>query len=160
MGKIPFNKIKGSINVQERLRILNNKQRHAVLATDAGGQPYTSLVAFALAPDLKGILFATPKKTTKYRNIMKNRKVSLLIDTRSNSDKGYMRSEAVTILGTAHSVKPGKKWNELTDCLIKKHPQLKEFIRADSTALVMVSFTRVLHTGGFQKVTAWDLKKI
>jgi nitroimidazol reductase NimA-like FMN-containing flavoprotein (pyridoxamine 5'-phosphate oxidase superfamily) len=159
MERIPFNKSQGSINVQERLRILNKKQRHAVLATDSGGQPYTSLVAFALAPDRDGLLLATPKKTTKYRNMMKNRNVSLMIDTRTNSEKGYMCSEAVTVLGTAHPVRRGKKWDELADCLIKKHPRLKEFVRADSTALVLVSFNRILHTGGFQKVTTWDLKK-
>ena len=65
MEKIPFNKTQGSTDVQERLRALNKKQRHAVLATDAGGQPYTSLVSFALSENQKGIIFATPRKTAK-----------------------------------------------------------------------------------------------
>jgi nitroimidazol reductase NimA-like FMN-containing flavoprotein (pyridoxamine 5'-phosphate oxidase superfamily) len=159
MIKIPFNKIRGEVNVQKRLRILNKKQRHAVLATDSDGQPYTSLVAFALTPDTEGVVCATPRKTSKYRNIMKNRNVSLMIDTRSNSTKGYIHSEAVTILGNAKQVRRGKQWNELADVLIKKHPQLEEFVRAASTALVLISFTKVLHTSGFQSVTAWELKK-
>jgi nitroimidazol reductase NimA-like FMN-containing flavoprotein (pyridoxamine 5'-phosphate oxidase superfamily) len=159
MEKLPLNKTQGRVNVQKILRILNRKQFHAVLATDADGQPYTSLVAFALAPDMEGALFATPKKTSKYRNIMKNRNVSLMIDTRSNKAKGYMRSEAVTILGSALTLRKGKKWDALAEVLISKHPRMEAFIRASSTALVLVSFTKVLHTGRFQNVTEWEPNK-
>jgi uncharacterized pyridoxamine 5'-phosphate oxidase family protein len=157
--KIPLNKTQGKVHVLERLRVLNKNQLHAVLATDANGQPYTSLVAFALTPDIKGILFATPKKTSKYRNIIKNGKVSLMIDTRLNTTKAYMRSEAVTILGSAIPIRRSKKWHELAGVLIKKHPQLKEFVMADSSSLVLVSFRKILHTSGFQRVTVWELKK-
>ena len=159
MTNIPFNKTQGAVNVQERLRTLNKKQRHAVLATDDNGQPYTSLVAFALTPDLEGALFATPKKTRKYRNILKNKKVSFMIDTRSNSTKGYMQSEALTILAAAAPIRRGKQWDEMAAGFIKKHPQLEKFIRAESTALVLAAFTKVLHTGGFQSVTVWEPKK-
>ncbi len=41
MKKIPLTKTQGKVNVQERLRILNKKQKHAVLATDDEGQPFT-----------------------------------------------------------------------------------------------------------------------
>jgi len=34
----------------------------AVLATDDHGQPYTSLVNFALTPDCKAVIFATPRQ--------------------------------------------------------------------------------------------------
>ena len=87
---------------------------------------------------------------------MKNRKVSMMIDSRSNSGEGYMRSEAVTILGSATPLRKGKKWNELSDVLIKKHPRLEEFVRAASTALVLVSFAKVIHAGQFQSVTVWE----
>jgi hypothetical protein len=72
--KIPFNKTQGNVNVQEKLRILNKKQRQAVLATDADGQPYTSLVAFALTPDLEGLLFATPKKNEQVQKYYEKQK--------------------------------------------------------------------------------------
>jgi nitroimidazol reductase NimA-like FMN-containing flavoprotein (pyridoxamine 5'-phosphate oxidase superfamily) len=159
MKNIPFKKIRGKVDVKERLRILNNKQKHAVLATDDGGQPYTSLVAFALTPDMEGILLATPKKTDKYRNIIKNRNVSVMIDSRSNTEKGYMQSEAITMLGSATPLRKGRTWTELSDVLIKKHPRLEEFVRAASTALVLVSFTKVLHAGQFQSITVWECKE-
>jgi hypothetical protein len=49
---------------------------------------------------MTGVVFATPRDTAKYTNILQNRRVALLIDTRSNTDTAYMRSEAVTIVAT------------------------------------------------------------
>lgn len=93
---VPDKVSKGNIYVPDRLSILNKTQPHAVLATDSDGQPYTSLIAFALTPDMKGVVFATPKSTRKYKNILKNKYVSLLIDTRSNTETDYMNAESVT----------------------------------------------------------------
>ena len=156
MPKIPFKKTAGRVNVLERLRILDKKQRHAVLATDSDGQPYTSLVAFALTPDMKGALLATPKKTAKFRNLLRNRNVSLMIDSRSNLAKGYMKAEAVTILGTAVPLRKGQKRDGSAAVLRKKHPELSGFVKARTTALIYISFRKVIHTGRFQSVTAWE----
>jgi nitroimidazol reductase NimA-like FMN-containing flavoprotein (pyridoxamine 5'-phosphate oxidase superfamily) len=156
MKKIPLLKKSGRADVKAILLNMNKKQRHAVLATDAGGQPYTSLVAYALSHDAKGIIFATPKKTSKYKNILKNRKVSLMIDTRSNSSKGYMQSEAVTILGTAAPIRKGKKRDDLCSIFQKKHPELTEFIYAASTSIIYVTINKAFHASRFQAVTVWE----
>lgn len=158
MTKIPFNKTAGKVNVKERLRVLNKTQRHAVLATEADGRPYTSLVAFVLTPDMQGALLGTPRNSTKYRNILSNRHVSLMIDSRSNSERGYMNAEAVTVLGTAAVLRKGRKREELASLFIRKHPQLSGFIKASTTALVFISFETVIHAGKFQTVTVWESK--
>jgi hypothetical protein len=62
---IPDRVKKGSAPILERLNALDKGQLHAVLATALDGQPYTSMIAYALTPDKKGILFATPRKTQK-----------------------------------------------------------------------------------------------
>jgi heme iron utilization protein len=153
--KIPAMVTKGSVSVPDRLRILNRKQRHAVLATDAQGQPYTSLVAYALTSDGKSILFATPRSTRKYKNILANSMVSLLIDTRSNTDRAYMGAESVTILGKAHPVKKGLKRDKLAEIFIRKHPRLAEFVRSQETALIYVEMLHCVHVTQFQTVSEW-----
>lgn len=158
MTDIPSSISAGDINVKERLRVLNKTQRHAVLATEADGRPYTSLVAFVLTPDMQGALLGTPRNSTKYRNILSNRHVSLMIDSRSNSARGYMNSEAVTVLGTAAVLRKGRKREELASLFIKKHPQLSGFIKASTTALIFISFQKVIHAGQFQTVTAWEVE--
>ena len=157
--KIPVTFSKGSVSVLDRLRTLNRKQRHAVLATDAQGHPYTSLVAYALTADGKGVLFATPKSTRKYKNILANNRVSLLIDTRSNTDKGYMQSESLTMIGKAHPVRKGTKWTSLAEILIKKHPRLAEFVRSPETALIYVEMMHCVHVSQFQTVSEWVKEK-
>jgi heme iron utilization protein len=152
---IPARVIRGNISVIERLKYLDETQLHAVIATDSNGQPYTSIISFALIPDKKGIVFATPESTSKYRNILKNSRVSLLIDTRSNTEKDYMSAESITILGNARSVKKGRKWVELTKIFVKKHPGLEEFINSAETKLVFVELTRCIHVSRFQTVSEW-----
>lgn len=153
---IPFHKTSGSVDVPARLRALDKSQRHAVLATDGKGQPYTSLVAFAMTNDASGIIFATPKKTSKYRNMTHNSSVALLIDTRSNSMKGYLQSEAITILGTAKPVRMGRRREELAGLFVKKHPALASFVDSSSTAIVFVTIDKALHVGKFQVVSQWS----
>jgi len=154
---LPTKVIKGTVSVFERLHALDREQRHAVLATDSDGQPYTSLIAYALTPDMKGVVFATPKATSKYKNILQNRHVSLLIDTRSNTDKDYMDAESITILGNAHAVKRGKKWLELAAVLITKHPKLAEFIGSPETVLVLIEIKKCIHVTRFQNVSEWHV---
>ena len=106
---LPFEKSTSAVEVAERLRVIDSAERHAVFATSSDGQPYTSLIAFAMTHDMTEVIFATPKNTAKYRNMLKNKRVALLIDTRSNTDVAYMSSEAVTIIGTARPVRRSRK---------------------------------------------------
>jgi|WetSurMetagenome_2_1015567.scaffolds.fasta_scaffold66175_2 heme iron utilization protein len=159
-ARIPDRVSKGDVSVPERLKFLDKTQLHAVLATEAAGQPYTSLIAYALTPDMKGVLFITPKFTRKYKNIMKNSRVSLLIDTRSNTKKDYMSAEAVTILGNAVLVRKGKKQSEFADILIKKHPGLREIIHSPETAHIFVEISACIHVTQFQSVSIWNIKAV
>ena len=152
---IPDRIKKGSAPILERLNALDKDQLHAVLATESDGQPYTSMIAFALSPDKKGIVFITPQKTRKYKNILKNNNVSLLIDTRSNTEKDYMSAESLTILGNAFPVRKGEKWSELTKALIRKHPKLNEIIHSAETKLIFIKITRCIHVTRFQTVSEW-----
>ena len=155
---LPHKVSKGNVSVLDRLTFLNSSQMHAVLATDSNGQPYTSLIAYTLTPDMKGVVFATPKSTRKYKNILRNNHVSLLIDTRSNTTKDYMQAESITILGDARPVRKGKEWSKSAQVLTKKHPQLTGFIDSPEIALVFVGITRCIHVTKFQTVSEWRIE--
>ena len=154
-GSVPDRVKKGTAPVIERLNALNKDQLHAVLATESDGQPYTSMIAYALSPDKKGVIFITPKETQKYKNILKNNRVSLLIDTRSNTEKDYMSAESLTILGNAKRVRKGGKWSELAGVLTRKHPNLNEIIDSPETKLIFVQISRCIHVTRFQTVSEW-----
>lgn len=152
---IPDRVKKGIASVLDRLTALNKDQLHAVLATVLDGQPYTSMIAYALTPDKKGIVFSTPRKTQKYRNILKNRRVSVLIDTRSNTAMDYMKAESLTILGSAIPLRRGRKWSELAGVLVRKHPDLSTIMDSIETKLIFVKLNRCIHVTKFQIVSEW-----
>jgi heme iron utilization protein len=156
--RIPNRTKNGFIPVADRIRVFNKNQHFGVLATNDNGQPYTSLISFAITPDLKRVIFATPKDTRKYKNILNTKDVAILIDNRSNTRKNLMATEAVTVIGTARSVRKGKIRDELAAIYLKKHPDLKEFIESDTTALIVVEATRCIHAGKFQTISVWDCK--
>ena len=112
--------------------------------------------SFALSPDLKGLIFATPRATSKYKNIAQNPRVSVLIDNRSQAKGDIMLGEAITILGLARPVRRGKRWRELAEVLVAKNPALHDFINAPTTALIYIEASRYIHVGRFQSITVSD----
>ena len=110
--RIPSNTGKGSMPVPERLKALNENQSFAVLATSDKDQPYTSIISFAITPDLKTVIFATPEKTQKFKNILDTGKVAVMIDNRAGTRKKLMATEAITIIGRARHVPRGKTWGQ------------------------------------------------
>jgi len=67
---------------QKKIMEILQRQRLGVLATTGESGPRTALVAFAFIEDQKRIFFFTPRNTSKYRNILSEPRVSLLVDDR------------------------------------------------------------------------------
>jgi len=156
--EIPVKVSQGKVFIPDRLRVLNRTQRQGVLATVSDEQPFTSLIAYTLTPDMKGVIFTTPKDTTKYRNILKKKQVAILIDTRTKTGSDYLETEAVTIIGTARPILRGKERSELAEIFVKKHPKLTPFVKSPTTSLILVEISHCLHVSGFQTVSTWHVK--
>lgn len=145
----------GSALVPERLRMLDGIEHFGVLATQEAGKSYASLVAYALTPDLKTVLFATPKNTRKYKNIIKADEIALLLDNRSQPSP-ITKAEAITLTGRARPLRKGKERDELSAVYLFKHPDLKGFVESSSTALVALEIDQAVHVSNFQTVTTWQ----
>jgi len=140
---------------REELARLVREQPYAVLCTQGGGQPYGSLVALAVADDLRWAVFATPIATRKYRLLSACEHVALVIDSRSRSIADLMQIEAVTATGRARQVSPGVEFEPAAGLLVARHPQLDLFVRSPTTALFRVDITRYVHVTRFQEVRQW-----
>ena len=127
-------------------------QKLAVLATSSGGQPYSCLVAFAETEDLKDLVFATFRATRKYRDIVSEPRVALLIDNRSNEESDFSDALAVTATGGAEEVTGGDR-ERLLSVYVAKHPQLVEFAGASDSALVRVAVENYV-VSSFHEVAA------
>jgi len=138
-------------DAQERCRALLEEQTLAVLATSEQGRPYTSLVAFAVTPDLRAMLFATARDTRKHANLTAEPRVSLLVDNRAQQNSDLQKGTAVTVLGRAETVE-GSERERLQERFLARHPQLDAFVRSPSSALVRVRVEVYYLVSSFQQV--------
>jgi hypothetical protein len=157
--KMPDVPLEGSADIACRLRVLNKTQQSAVLTTVSDQMPYSSLVRFAMLDDLSGVLFLTPKVSAKYHNLVKSPHVALLMDNRTQSGDDLLETEAITMLGIARLLHKGNKYDQLMHIFLKKHPDLKSFAEAKTTALIAVEAEKYIHVSQFQVVTIWKLQK-
>ncbi len=141
--------------VPDRIQALVQGQLFAVLCTQGQGQPYGSVVAYATIPDLNAFAFATPVSTRKFRLLRECDRVALVIDNREKFPGNLMRTEAVTITGKAIRLQAGTEFDQWADLLTTRHPYLRSFVAAPSTALFRIDVIRYLHVTRFQEVNQW-----
>jgi nitroimidazol reductase NimA-like FMN-containing flavoprotein (pyridoxamine 5'-phosphate oxidase superfamily) len=140
-------------NTEETSELVRNllaSQRFAVLATESEGQPYSNLVAFAEADNLRSLLFVTGRDTKKYSNTIASKRVAVLVDNRTNQPSDLDKAVAVTALGTIEEVSTDYR-GYLSAIYLSKHPQLEGFLRKPSNALMRVAVTDYI-VAGFESV--------
>jgi heme iron utilization protein len=140
-----LNKIKGD------LKQLLQSQPLAVLATQQGGQPYASLVAFSSSKDLKRLYFATSRSTRKYAGLSTDPRVALLVDNRSNKPSDFRLAMAATATGKAAEVVPSER-QMAADLHLAKHPHLKDFVNSPTCALCEIRVRTFFVVTRFQSV--------
>jgi len=109
----------------------------AVLATEGNGQPHTSLIAITPFGSFRQLIFATYRNTLKYRNLLQNNKVSVLIERANVNMKGLNESTVLTIIGHTEEISTEK--NEAAyQAHLKRHPEMESFMLSSDCALIMV----------------------
>lgn len=143
-------------SIRDGIMSLCEDQSFAVLATQGLGQPYATLIGFATSPDLKYVVFTTPKQTRKYSLIEGDKSVSLLVDNRAHQPDSINRISALTIMGTARILSEEGEITEWSGLFIDKHPYLANFVKSPSTAIVLVEVARYFYVSRFQEVFEWS----
>jgi hypothetical protein len=141
--------------IRQRIRALLDEQPFAVLCTQGGGQPYGSVIAYAVGPQLCGITFATPTATRKYRLLCECGSVALVVDSRSKFPEDMMKVEAITATGRAVQLDTGPDFDRWANLLTQRHPQLRSFVHAPSSALFRMDIVHYQHVSRFQEVRQW-----
>ncbi|QPM67609.1 pyridoxamine 5'-phosphate oxidase family protein [Atribacter laminatus] len=131
---------------------LMQTQNLAVLGTSNGDTPHCSIVNFSATDDLHSIVFATYRDTRKYANLKNNRRVSLLVDNRSNQENDHHQAVAITVFGNARELAFEEKAPFLLHHLIK-HPSLVEFTDSPNCALILVEVEKYYVVQQFKIVT-------
>ena len=142
--------------LQEEIKSLCESQSFAVLATQGKEMTNASLISFALSCDLKYMVFATPIHTAKFDFISAQENVSVLIDDRSLQQDRINEISALTMIGKARVLTDEKEISKWSELLMGKHPNLKVFVQAETTSIVLIQVVRHLYVNKFQQMREWD----
>ena len=133
------------------IRTLLDQQLFAVLATSSQGAPYTSLVAYRVSEDLQHLFLTTNRATRKFANLSADARVSLLVDNARNRPADLVEAAAVTVLGTISELHGAARDAALEPYLLR-HPQLGDFAKAPTCALLAVRVSKYLLVDRFQQL--------
>jgi len=146
-------------SVRSDIEALISGQYLAVLSTrSADGHPYASLVAVVAEADLSGMYFATSRATRKFANLTAEPRVALLVENSRNRQSDIYEAMAVTAVGTVHEL-VGQEAAAALPLYIERHPQLKSFVAAPSTALLHMAVKTYFLVNRFQKVMEYHVRR-
>ena len=109
----------------------------AVLATESDGQPHTSLIAITPVDGFRQLIYATYRNTLKYRNIINNSKVAVLIEGEHVNAAGLKETVVLTIIGQAEEISLTENKTTL-QAHLNRHPQLESFLLSPDCSLFLV----------------------
>jgi nitroimidazol reductase NimA-like FMN-containing flavoprotein (pyridoxamine 5'-phosphate oxidase superfamily) len=133
----------------ERIKALVKEKDICVLATVSGDKPHCSLMAYVTDDDCREIYMVTQRESRKYENLMKNRSVSLLIDTREeNLGSRRPEAKALTVSGTFKKINNKNKKFQVRSKLLARHPHVKEFLDHPNAEILCIRVTSFLLLDG------------
>jgi nitroimidazol reductase NimA-like FMN-containing flavoprotein (pyridoxamine 5'-phosphate oxidase superfamily) len=120
----------------DKIKTLVRENDICVLATSGADGPHTSLMAYVCAEEVADIYLVTSRHSLKYRNMVQDERVSLLVDTRDKEPRGTIR--ALTITGQARVVPDGAQRDDLLQRFVRRHPHLGGLLAQENIALVRI----------------------
>jgi nitroimidazol reductase NimA-like FMN-containing flavoprotein (pyridoxamine 5'-phosphate oxidase superfamily) len=130
----------------DKMKELIRRMSSCVLATTDGTVPHCSLMAYTVDHECENFYLATPRDTLKYRNICHHPHVSLLIDTRGETEQRHVM--ALTVAGECKEVSSEKERKVISKRFSAKHPHLESFLQKHEIAFVRVVIKKFLLLDG------------
>ena len=138
-------------DVEDTIRRVLDRNRLAVLATQHGGQPHASLMAFTPIEGLRYIIFATYRGTLKYQSLAEDGRVAVLVDDGDGDGTRRRGRVVLTAIGEAVEI-PDEERPAHIAAHLARHPDLSEFLRSPDCVLVRVAVAAYQVVGGIDDV--------
>jgi general stress protein 26 len=143
----------------EKMKALVRGKHICVLATvSQAATPHCSLMAYVADKECREIYMATYSSTLKYKNLVNNPAVSLLIDSREVIPR--RKAQALTVNGIFQPIDDKNKKEPIRIQLLKQHPHLKDFIENPDTVLICIKVQSFLLLDGLTNSHFVNVKQI
>jgi nitroimidazol reductase NimA-like FMN-containing flavoprotein (pyridoxamine 5'-phosphate oxidase superfamily) len=133
----------------EKMKALVKRKDICVLATVSENKPHCSLMAYVTNSDCREIFMVTNRQSTKFRNLLVNPSVSLLIDTREEHT-GIKRpdAQALTVSGVYQEIQDETKKKRIRSKMLAKHPHIKNLMEMPDAEIFCIKVTSFLLLDG------------
>lgn len=135
----------------EKMKNLLREKDTCVLATASESVPHCSLMSYVTDPECREIYMVTHRETKKYRNLVGNPAVSLLIDTRETP--GGKNIKALTVSGLYRAIEDKGKRDRVRQALLARHPGLSAFLDDPGAEVFSVRITAFQLLEGIEAAT-------
>lgn len=138
--------------LHELLDTALQNSRFGVLATEGEGQPHVSMIAITPVKGFSQLVFATYRNTRKFRNLINNGKVAVLLSAGDSHVQGFQNGPFVTAVGQAEELVITTDHASLKAHL-NRHPELMAFLESADCALIAVNVEKYQVVQGIDQVT-------
>ena len=114
-------------------------------------------MAVRASDDLRHLYFSTTRATRKFQFLSAEPQVAMLVDSRSDDDTDFHGAVAATAVGTARELERDERAEQLV-LFLQRHPHLKPFASAPTSALVELAVEIYYIVSRFQNVTELHLR--
>ena len=143
----------------KKMKALVREKDVCVLSTVSQyATPHCSLMAYIADEECSKIYMATHTSTMKYKNLLHNPAVSLLIDSREVTPRQH--AQALTVSGIFQPLDDEHKRDKVEAQLLMQHPHLKDFIKNLDTTLICIKVQSFLLLDGLNDSYFVNLKEI
>jgi len=136
----------------EEMKAMVKENDMCVLATVSGDRPHCSLMTYVCDDECQKIYMVTQKTTQKYRNLIENQSVSLLIDNREeHTGSSRKNTKAMTVSGTFKTIENESEKKKAGNRLLERHPHLEVFFDDPATEVFCVRVSSFLLLDGLKE---------
>jgi len=147
------------MNTEKEIQRVLETNQFTVLATQHNGQPHASLMAFIPFDGLRYLIVATYRNTLKYRNVLKDGRVALLIDSHIAPDSAGHRNVVLTAHGIASEV-PDCDYQAIEQAYLARHSDLRDFLASPDCVLLRVLISAYEVVGSTDDVIWYEVSDI
>ena len=142
----------------KKMKALVREKDVCVLSTvSQDATPHCSLMAYVADEECSKIYMATHTSTMKYKNLLHNPAVSLLIDSREVTPRQH--AQALTVSGIFQPIDDEHKRDKVEAQLLMQHPHLKDLIKNLDTTLICIKVQSFLLLDGLTDSHFVNLKE-
>ena len=146
------------INTEKEIQHVLDTSQFATLATQSDGQPHVSLMAFIPIDGIRYLIVATYRNTLKYRNLISDGRVAMLIDNRAESQSAGHRNLVLTAHGIASEVPNGDR-KVVEQAYLARHSNLGAFLASPECVLLRVAVSAYEVVGSTDDVLWYEVKR-